>query len=45
MPNTYTALKYRQQQEVENFPMFFAFTKQQFSDGMSSLGLELRGHH
>jgi len=38
--NKYTELKARQQAEVEAFPMFFAFSKEQFAEGMAKLGLQ-----
>lgn len=38
--NRYKELKQRQQKEVENFPMMFAFSKEQFNNGMIKLGLE-----
>jgi len=38
--NLYQNLKYRHQQEVNNFPMFFAFSNAQFEEGMNKLGLE-----
>ena len=37
--NKYQILKERQQKEINEFPMFFAFNKQQFAEGMQSLGL------
>lgn len=37
--NEYTILKERQQQEVNAFPMRFAFNKEQFERGMRELGL------
>lgn len=36
---TYMQLKSRQQKEVGNFPMFFAFSNKQFDEGMEKLGL------
>jgi len=39
MPNQYTLLKERHQQEVNAFPFFFAFSKEQFAEGMRSFGL------
>lgn len=38
--NRYAELKNRQQKEFNAFPMKFAFTQQQFEDGMRELGLE-----
>lgn len=38
--NQYQALKEKQQAEVEAFPMFFAFNRKQFEEGMRSLGLK-----
>jgi hypothetical protein len=40
MMNIYKQLKDQQQQEINNFPMFFAFSNKQFSEGMKKLGLE-----
>lgn len=40
MKNKYYELKQRQQKEVDNFPMMFAFSKEQFNNGMVKLGLE-----
>jgi hypothetical protein len=37
--NAYTALKSRHQQEVNDFPMFFAFSDEKFAEGMKKLGL------
>ena len=37
--NQYQALKEQQQQEVNAFPFFFAFSEEQFSRGMRSFGL------
>jgi hypothetical protein len=39
MPNQYIALKTKQQQEIDDFPMFFAFSKKQVEKGMLKLGL------
>ena len=39
MKNQYQELRDRQQEEVNAFPLFFAFDKQQFTEGMSRLGL------
>jgi len=38
--NKYTQLKNKHQEEVDNFPMFFAFSNQQFEEGMKKLGLD-----
>lgn len=38
--NKYMELKNRQRKEIENFPMFFAFSESQFSEGMEKLGLK-----
>jgi len=37
--NKYLEMKKRHQEEVNNFPMFFAFNEKQFDEGMRSLGL------
>ena len=37
--NQYQEMRNRQQTEVNAFPMFFAFNKQQFAEGMRKLGL------
>ena len=37
--NQYQEMRNRQQAEVNAFPMFFAFNKQQFAEGMRKLGL------
>lgn len=37
--NAYKELKSRHQQEVNDFPKFFAFNNEQFEKGMKSLGL------
>lgn len=39
--NRYMELKRRQQAEFNGFPMQFAFSKQQFAEGMAALGLTL----
>lgn len=36
----YRAMKDRHQKEVNEFPMFFAFSNEQFAEGMKKLGLE-----
>lgn len=38
--NRYADLKQRQQREFDAFPMRFAFSDQQFAEGMAALGLE-----
>ena len=38
--NRYQELKSRQQKDVNDFPMFFAFNNEQFEKGMRKLGLE-----
>lgn len=40
MKNLYVELKNRHQEEVNNFPMAFAFSDKQFEEGMLSLGLQ-----
>lgn len=37
--NRYADLKQRQQEEFNAFPMQYAFSKQQFTEGMAALGL------
>ena len=37
--NTYQAMKKRHQEEVNAFPMAFAFNDKQFAEGMKKLGL------
>ena len=37
--NAYLQLKEKQQKEVDNFPMFFAFSDDQFKRGMEKIGL------
>lgn len=39
MMNRYEELKQRQQEEFTAFPMQFAFSDQQFAEGMAALGL------
>ena len=39
MNNVYLDLKNRHQEEVNSFPMFFAFNQKQFEEAMASLGL------
>lgn len=38
--NAYAEMKKQHQQEVNDFPMFFAFNDKQFAEGMKILGLE-----
>lgn len=38
--NTYLELKQQHQKEVNEFPMQFAFSDEQFKEGMKKLGLE-----
>lgn len=38
--NAYEELQARQQKEVNEFPCFFAFSTDQFNEGMKSLGLK-----
>ena len=38
--NKYKELKNKHQEEVNNFPMFFAFNKNQFLQGCSQLGID-----
>ena len=40
MTNKYYELKQRQQKEVDDFPMMFAFSNSQFDEGMKKLGFE-----
>ena len=42
MKNHYQELRDRQQEEVNAFPMFFAFDQRQFAEGMRRLGLQKR---
>lgn len=39
MTNTYLVLKQKHQEEVNNFPMVFAFNNKQFEEAMAKLGL------
>jgi hypothetical protein len=39
MSNEYLNLKRKHQEEVNNFPIIFAFSNQQFEEGMIKLGL------
>ena len=38
--NTYLELKQKHQEEVNSFPMAFAFNQKQFEEGMKKLGLK-----
>ena len=38
--SAYLDLKIRHQQEIEAFPMFFAFSSDQFEDGMAKIGVD-----
>lgn len=38
--NKYVELKSRQQKEINDFPLFFAYSNKQFDEGMRKLGLE-----
>lgn len=38
--NLYRELKSKQEEEINNFPMMFAFSQSQFAEGMKKLGLE-----
>lgn len=38
--NQYSVLKEKHQKEINNFPLMFAFSKKQFSEGMEKLGLQ-----
>ena len=38
--NKYREMKERHRKEIAEFPMFFAFSDQQFAEGMQRLGLE-----
>lgn len=40
MMNAYTELQKKHQEEVNAFPCFFAYDKDQFAEGMKSLGLK-----
>ncbi|WP_456363636.1 DUF7659 family protein [Priestia aryabhattai] len=39
MSNAYLTLKRKQEKELSDFPMVFAFSQQQFNEGMIKLGL------
>lgn len=41
MTNSYLVLKAKQQEEVNNFPMVFAFSNSQFEEAMTKLGLQV----
>jgi hypothetical protein len=41
MTNSYKELKNRHQEEVNNFPMVFAFSDEQFEEAMEKLGFSL----
>lgn len=38
--NSYIALKNKQQKEINAFPMFFAYSNEQFKAGMKQIGLK-----
>lgn len=38
--NQYSALRARQQKEIDEFPFMFAFNNKQFDEGMARLGLK-----
>lgn len=38
--NQYRVLKEKHQKEINDFPLMFAFSKKQFSEGMEKLGLK-----
>lgn len=40
MANLYTEIRKKHQKEVNDFKMFYAFTDQQFDEGMKKLGLD-----
>lgn len=40
MANKYLEMKAKHEQEVNDFPMFFAFSQKQFDEGMETLGLD-----
>lgn len=40
MANKYVEMKKRHEEEIHNFPMFFAFSNKQFEEGMATLGLK-----
>ena len=39
--NLYTELRDRHSKELDNFPIMFAFSKEQFNEGMTKLGLNI----
>ena len=39
MKNKYVKLRDKQQQEVDDFPMFFAFSEEQFKEGLNKWGV------
>lgn len=41
MTNAYSVLKKKHQQEVNDFPMIFAFNNEQLEEGMKKLGLTM----
>jgi len=41
--NNYLTLKNRQSKEVDNFPIFWAFSNKQFEEGMKSFNLAIEG--
>ena len=43
--NAYAAMKARQQERVNALPLMFAFSQQQFNEGMAKLGLEPNDTH
>ena len=45
MVNMYRQMKEHQQEEVNTFPMFFAFSNEQFERGMERLGLNVGDTH
>jgi hypothetical protein len=45
MTNSYLVLKKKQQEEVNNFPMAFAFNEKQFEEAMEKLGLKKTDTH
>lgn len=45
MTNAYAEMKKRQQERVNALPLMFAFSQQQFNEGMAKLGLEPSDTH